>query len=222
MTIAGEASQAKAPMLQPGQSTCYVVDPGLPWSEEGLDPADGAFEPVTLLAGAGRYRCELRRIAAGGAVLRTEARTPAGEIGSIELASGQKRSGRVERSGPGGLAFAFDEPLDIVALINRNLVSQPAERRSMPRVELRAPIHVKWAEHLAAATVRNLSSAGIQVEGDELPPQGTLTSLYLDGIILPPAEAVWRRAGLAGFEFFEELGWSSLIAWVRDRSRTSR
>jgi hypothetical protein len=208
-------------MRQPGQSTCYVVDPDLPWSEEDIGPSNGAFEAATLIGPGGRYRCELRRIAADGAVLRTEAQALASEPASLELASGQRRTGRLEPSASGRLAFAFDEPLDIVALINRNLISQPAERRSMPRVELRAPIHVKWAEHLAPAMVRNLSSAGLQVEGDDLPPQGTLTSLYLDGIILPPAEAVWRRTGLAGFEFFEEVSWSSLIAWVRDRSRKS-
>ena len=209
-------------MRQTGQSTCYVVDSDLPWSEADIDPSDGEFEAATLVGPGGRYRCELRRIAAGGAMLRGDAQASAGEPASLELASGQRRSGRLEPSASGALAFAFDEPLDIVALINRNLVSQPAERRSMPRVELRAPSHVKWAEHLAVATVRNISSAGIQVEGDNLPPQGTLASLYLEGIILPPAEAVWRRTGLAGFEFFEDLGWSSLIAWVRDRSRQPR
>ena len=211
-------------MPQMAQATCYVLDPDLPWAEEDGDHSDGAFEAATLVGAGGRYRCELRRIATGGAVLRTDAPTLAGERAGLELASGQRRSGWVERAGSDAIALAFDEPLDIVALINRNLVSQPAERRSMPRVELRAPIHVKWAEHLAAATVRNISSAGIQVEGGELPPQGTLASPYLDGINLPAAEAVWRRAGLAGFEFFEELGWSSLIAWVRDHaaSRANR
>lgn len=209
-------------MPQPGHATCYVLDPDLPWAEDEAGHPGGAFEAATLVGADGRYHCELRRIGAAGAVLRTEAPAPAGQPASLELASGQRRSGRIERSGLGELAFAFDEPLDIVALINRNLVSQPAERRSMPRVELRAPIHVKWAEHLVPATVRNISSAGIQVEGDELPPQGTLASLYLDGINLPAAEAVWRRSGLAGFEFFEPLGWSSLIAWVRDRGHKAR
>jgi hypothetical protein len=145
-----------------------------------------------------------------------------GEPASLELASGQRRGGRIEQAGGGEVALAFDEPLDIVALINRNLVSQPTERRSMPRVELRAPIHIRWAEHLAPATVRNISSAGIQVEGDELPPQGTLASLFIEGINLPAAEVAWRRTGLAGFEFFEELSWSSLIAWVREHGRKVR
>ena len=209
-------------MRQTGQSTCYVVDSDLPWSEEEFDRAGGAFEAATLVGPGGRSRCELRRIAAGGAVLRTEAEASAGEPATLELASGQRRSGRIERARSDSIALSFDEPLDIVALINRNLISQPAERRSMPRVELRAPIHVKWAEHLAVASVRNISSAGVQVEGDELPPQGTLASLFIEGINLPAAEVVWRRTGLAGFEFFEELSWASLIAWVREHGRKPR
>ena len=207
-------------MPQPAHATSYVLDPDLPWSEADADRSDGPFETVTLLGTGGRHRCGLFRIAAGGALLRTEARASAGEPAALELASGQRRSGRIEWAGPREVALAFDEPLDIVALINRNLVSQPAERRSMPRVELRAPVHVKWAEHLEPATLRNISSAGLQVEGDRLPPQGTLASLMIEGINLPPAEAMWRRSRLAGFEFFEELSWSSLIAWVRERSRT--
>jgi hypothetical protein len=208
-------------MPHPAQATSYVVDPGLCWAEDELDQANGPFEAATLVGAGGRFPCELRRIATRGAVLRSGAPLSAGERAALELASGQRRSGRVERASSEALALAFDEPLDIVALINRNLVSQPAERRSMPRVELRAPIHVKWAEHLAPATVRNISSAGIQVEGDELPPQGTLASLFIEGINLPAAEVMWRRTGLAGFEFFEELSWASLIAWVREQTRKS-
>jgi hypothetical protein len=209
-------------MQQTAQATCYVLDPGPCWAEDELAHAEGPFEVATLVGAGGRYRCEVRRIAAGGAVLRTEARALAGEPAALELASGQRRSGRVEGASSDLIALAFDEPLDIVALINRNLISQPAERRSMPRVELRAPLHVKWAEHLVPATVRNISSAGLQVEGEDLPMQGTLASLFIEGINLPAAEVVWRRAGLAGFEFFEELSWASLIAWVREHGRKLR
>ena len=206
-------------MPQPAHATSYVVDPDLPWSDDDAEHLDGPFEPAALIGAGGRHDCRLFRIAPGGALLKTAAGARAGEPVALELPSGQRRSGRVHRAGRGELALAFDEPLDIVALINRNLVSQPAERRSMPRVELRAAVEVRWAEHLAAATLRNISSAGAQVEGDHLPPQGTLASLMIEGINLPPAEAVWRRARLAGFEFFEEVSWASLIAWVRDRHR---
>lgn len=209
-------------MPQPAQATSYVVDPDLCWAEADLDQANGPFEAAMLVGAGGRFSCELRRIAAGGAVLRTDAPAVAGEPAALELTSGQRRSGRIEKAGPGDIAIAFDEPLDIVALINRNLVSQPAERRSMPRVELRAAIHLRWAEHLAPGTVRNISSAGIQIEGDELPPQGTLASLFIEGLNLPAAEVMWRRTGLAGLEFFEELSWASLIAWVREHGRKPR
>ena len=48
------------------------------------------------------------------------------------------------------LGIRFNEPLDILALINRTLVSQPVERRSMPRVELRCAVHIKYARALPA------------------------------------------------------------------------
>ncbi|MEO7654725.1 MAG: PilZ domain-containing protein [Sphingomicrobium sp.] len=205
-------------MPEPALATMYVVDSDLPWPEDMPDLALGPYESGTIVRPGGRHVCAIRKIAAGGALLRTELAAPIGEKLALELPSGLRRNARIELAGSGEIGIAFDEPIDIVALINRNLVSQPAERRSMPRVEMRARVHVKWAEHLVPATMRNISSTGIQVEGDELPPQGTLASLFVEGINLPAAEAVWRRTGLAGFEFFEEVSWSSLIAWVREAS----
>ena len=89
----------------------------------------------------------------------------------------------------------------------------------MPRVELRAPVHVKWAEHLEPATLRNISSSGVQVEGPRLPPADTMASLFIDGLKLPACEVVWQDRHLIGVEFFEEVSWSSIIAWVREVSR---
>ncbi len=206
-------------MPEPALVTTYVVDPVLPWPEVSPELARGPFEAAVMVASGGRHDCAIRKIAAGGAMLETAAATALGERIAVELPNGLRRTARVDWVGRGEIGIAFDEPVDIVALINRNLVSQPAERRAMPRVELRATVHVKWAEHLEGGFVRNISSTGIQVEGAALPPQGTLASLFVEGINLPPAEAVWRRTGLAGFEFLEEVSWASLIAWVREASR---
>ena len=71
----------------------------------------------------------------------------------------------------------------------------------------------------SAATLRNISARGLQVEGDELPPRDTFVSLFIDGLIVPGGEVVWRKGNLAGIELMEELRWSSLMPWVREVGR---
>ena len=104
----------------------------------------------------------------------------------------------------------------MLALINRNLVRQPTERRAMPRVELRCCVYVKWGVNLSPATLRNISARGLQVEGEGLPPPGTFVSLFVEGLNVPSGEVMWSKNNLAGIELFEDLSWTSIIPWIRD------
>ena len=198
----------------------FVVDDRLPWPDEAFGAGEaGPLERGVLVGAGGRVDCALRKIAPRGATIRVDLDCAAGTSLALELDSGQRRAATIEWARGGEIGISFDEPLDIVALINRNLVAQPAERRRMPRIELRCPVHVKWCERLEPAAMRNISCTGMQIEGANLPNAGTLVSLFVEGINLPAAELVWRQGQLAGFEFFEEVNWSSVIAWVRETSR---
>ena len=89
----------------------------------------------------------------------------------------------------------------------------------MPRVELRCRLHLKWSGKLVPAMLRNISARGLQVEGDELPPRGTFTAVFVDGLNIPPGEVVWAKGGLVGIELLEDLSWTSLIPWIRETGR---
>jgi hypothetical protein len=91
----------------------------------------------------------------------------------------------------------------------------------MPRLEVRCTAHIKCGEHFRPAMLRNISSRGLQLEGDELPAVGTYLSVFIEGLNMPPGEVVWRRDNLAGIEIFEELSWTSIIPWVRTVVRKS-
>jgi hypothetical protein len=106
-----------------------------------------------------------------------------------------------------------------MALINRNLVSQPIEQRAMPRVEIRCAAYVKRGEDYLPATVRNVSAGGLQVEGDSMPPVGSYVSVFIEGLNVPPGEVAWQKDDLAGIELLEELSWSSIMPWIRDQVR---
>ena len=103
----------------------------------------------------------------------------------------------------------------MVALINRKLVSQPADRRTMPRVELRCSAWVKEGKEFAPALVRNISARGLQLEVEELPSVGAKVSVFIDGLYLPTAEVIWTKGNLAGVELASELSWASILPWIR-------
>ncbi len=206
-------------MAKSNSVTTFVMASELPWPDD-VPPADalGALDRMAVTIGGERRDCGVRKISALGATVRGAGGTPGAAV-SIELATGHRPAGTIDWVAGGEAGIRFAAPIDMVALLNRTLVSQPGERRTMPRVELRCPVGMKWGINLAAANLRNISARGLQVEGEDLPPRETFVSLFIDGLVMPAGEVVWRKDKLAGIELMEELRWSSLMPWVRAMGR---
>ncbi|HKX91430.1 MAG TPA: PilZ domain-containing protein [Sphingomicrobium sp.] len=200
-------------------ATTFVVGDRLPWPDEtAASPDTGPLDPGVICDGGSRRECTIRKISARGVTLVGAPEKAPGEEIAIELETGQ-RAGTVAWVERGEIGICFDEPIDMVALLNRKLVSQPVERRTMPRVEIRSGVYLKFAENLRAATMRNISARGLQIEGDDLPDVGTYVSVFVEGLNIPPGEVVWKRGRVAGIEVFEELSWTSIVPWVKTTIR---
>jgi hypothetical protein len=192
----------------------------LPWPDDSSAPADkGPFDPGVIYDSGSRLECSIRKISALGATLRSNLEKAPGDPVAVELGTGQRPSGTIAWASQGELGVAFNEPVDVLALINRNLLSQTGERRAMPRVEMRCGVHLKWAGELAPAILRNISARGLQVEGDALPGRGTFVSVFVEGLVVPSGEVIWTKGNLAGIELFEDLSWTSIMPWIRDSVR---
>lgn len=200
--------------------TTFVMGARLPWPDDAPVPAEtGPFDAGVIHDNGARQKCSIRKISALGATLRGEARSLPGEGIAIELATGQRPAATIEWVRGGETGIRFDQPVDMLALINRKLVSQTVERRAMPRVEIRCGAFLKWAADTVPVTLRNISARGLQVEGVALPAPGTYVSPSIDGLIVPPGEVAWRKDHLAGIELLEELSWTSIMPWIRDQMR---
>ncbi len=201
--------------------TTYVMSAELPWPDDApAADALGALDPASLHHKAEQpHACAIRKISALGATLRGAGLKANGEPVAIVLETGQRAGGMIDWADGGEAGVRFDRPIDMISLLNRKLVNQPGERRTMPRVELRCPVGIKWGINLAATTLRNISARGFQVEGEGLPPRDTLISLFIDGLNLPSGEVVWQKGNLAGIEFLDELSWSSIMPWIRESLR---
>ena len=207
-------------MAEAPSVTTFVMEDRLPWPEQNIAAGLGGPFDRGLIYDHGQARqCSIRSISALGATLCGEVMNGPGEEVALELATGQRPAGTIEWARGGEAGIRFKQPIDMLALINRKLISQPSERRAMPRIELRCGLYVKWAASLEPATLRNISSLGLQLEGEALPPRGTFVGLFVEGLNVPPGEVVWRKDNLAGIELFEELSWTSIIPWIREVSR---
>ena len=196
--------------------TTVVVGDRLPWPEDpSAAIAKGPFDASAIYHSGVRRDCEIRKISALGVTVASDLVPALGDRVAVELATGQRAAGKIAWSDRGELGVRFEESIDVIALLNRKLVSQTPERRTMPRVEIRCPIHVKCGAALIAAALRNISAKGLQLEGEALPALGSYVTLFAEGLNLPAGEIVWRRGNLAGVELFEEMSWTSVIPWVK-------
>jgi hypothetical protein len=164
--------------------------------------------------------CLLRSVSSLGATVSGELATEAGEDVALELATGQRPSGIMEWIDGREGGVRFKEPVNVVPLINRQLLSQPVERRRLPRVELRCRAWVEFDGEFLSAIVRNLSSGGVQFEGETLPEAGSDVRLFIEGLNVPPAKVVWKKGELAGVQLSSELPWATVIHWIRELARS--
>lgn len=207
-------------MSEAPSATTFVMGARLPWPDDSPGVADkGPFDAAVVHDSGSRQRCSIRKISALGATLRGEVRTARGEDVAVELATGQRPAATVEWVSGGETGVRFEQPVDVLALINRELVSQPAERRAMPRVEIRCGAYLKRGGDFLPVIVRNISARGLQIEGDGLPGAGTFVSVLVEGLNVPAGEIAWCKADLAGIALLDELSWSSLMPWIRDLVR---
>lgn len=207
-------------MAEAQSVTTFVMGARLPWPDDAPVPAEtGPFDPGVVHDSGSRLECSIRKISALGATLRGELRSVPGEGVAVELATGQRPAATIEWVRGGETGIRFDQPVDVLALINRKLVSQSIERRAMPRVEIRCGAYLKWAADTVPVTLRNISARGLQIEGRSLPTAGTYVSPLIEGLVVPPGEVAWRKDNLAGIELLEELSWTSIMPWIRDLMR---
>lgn len=203
-------------MTDASSVTTVVLGDRLPWPDDAWPSEEkGPFDSGAIYISGARQPCSIRKISALGVTVSSNIAPALGERASVELATGQRAAGKVAWTDRNELGVRFDDSIDVIALLNRKLVSQARERRTMPRLEVRSPVHVKSGGQFWVATLRNISARGLQIEADDLPAVGAYVSAFIEGLNTPAGEVIWKRGKLAGIEVMEELSWTSIIPWVR-------
>ena len=156
-------------------------------------------------------------MSAGGAILHVDHEVEPGERLELELMTGEPLDGTVAWRRGAEVGLRFDRQIDVFALIAQDLVSQPGERRRMPRVELTCPALLETGSGTEYVTTRDVSQGGVKIDVPfALEPEARVT-LSLDGLRPVAGVVRWSHDHVAGIAFLPELRWQELMLWLKER-----
>lgn len=180
-----------------------------------LNDSPSALDTALLVGEDDRKVCHIRRFTAAGATLQLAAELTPGDAHILELRNGQTIPGTIAWAGEHEAGFVFDAPIDVVGTLARNLAILPAERRSVPRVEMRQTVSVRRGNNVEFARMRDISQTGLGIETELALQVDDPVSLAIDGLRPIGGIVRWAHHGVAGIEFSEDLGWQTLMPWLR-------
>jgi len=155
--------------------TIYSLSGDVPVADAGAESdEDVALWPGALTSGSVRRGCSIRKLSAGGAILHCDHEVAVGERLELELMNGEHLAGRVVWRRGSEVGLSFDAQIDVFAIIAQDIVSQPGERRRMPRVEIVCPELMRALAVLQGAPfVDDVSAFGqaLHVRVRDLPPE---------------------------------------------------
>ena len=175
----------------------------------------------SLVVGSAREVCSIRKISGAGAVIHADVPAEPGERLELELMSGDFIDGVVEWRSGSDVGLRFDEPIDIFALLARNLVSQPGERRRMPRVELLCPALLETPTRTELVTTRDVAQGGVKIDTPVPLTPHERVMLTLEGFRPLEGEVRWVEGLVAGVAFVREIGWQELMPWLKERRQAA-
>ncbi|HST36032.1 MAG TPA: PilZ domain-containing protein, partial [Allosphingosinicella sp.] len=193
----------------------------VPGLDAGPDEADrDTLRPGAVTSGSIRQVCSVRKLSAGGAILHVDHEVAVGERLELELMNGVPLDGIVAWRNGSEVGLRFDAKVDVFALIAQDIVSQPGERRRMPRVEITWPALIETPDGTEYVTTRDVSQGGIKVDIPYKLEAETRVTVTLDG--MHPVDGVvrWSQDNVAGIAFLPELRWQELMLWLKERRKS--
>ena len=165
-----------------------------------------------------RELCLIRNVSAGGLMVHVYTAVSPEQRVVVELKSNQRIDGRVVWAENGNAGIAFEERIDIAALLANPPQLANGWRPRLPRVEidclatLRVGAETRWVQ------VRDVSQGGVKVETDEPIQPGTQVVVTMEHFRPLPGTVRWNGGGGCGIAFNQLVPFDDLIAWLkRDR-----
>jgi len=163
-----------------------------------------------------RELCLIRNVSAGGMMIRPYSLIAVGTHVSVELKQGDMVSGIVQWSDKGSVGVTFDEPIDVLALLN---VPGGRPRPRMPRIELNCTATLRYEKVVFRADVANISQGGICVKSSvDLEVDGDVV-VTLAGLHAAAGVVKWQDGDYFGIGFNLVYPVSELMTFLQGQQR---
>lgn len=171
-----------------------------------------------LVVDGRRELCLVRNVSAGGMLIRPYSPITAGTPVSIELKHGETVTGVAKWIDDGVVGIAFDEPIDVVALLT---TSEDGPQPRMPRIELSCTAWVREDADIYRTRTINISQGGMCVEGDPRLEADAKVIVSLAGLEPIPGWVKWKDGDRYGIGFNRVLAVNELMGFLRQQQRFS-
>jgi len=135
---------------------------------------------------------------------------------TVELKHGETVSGVARWIEDGLIGIAFDQPIDVVALLTS---SEDGPQPRMPRIELTRTAWVREDADIYRTSTVNISQGGICVEGDPRLNVDAKVILSLAGLGPIDGRVKWKEGDRYGIGFNRVLAVNELMSFLRQQQR---
>lgn len=161
-----------------------------------------------------RELCLIRNISAGGMMIRAYSLLEPGTRVSVELKRGEPLAGEVGWVRDGSAGIAFDEPVDVVALLAGTM---DGPRPRMPRVEVQCTASVRQDGSVYGMRTSDVSQGGVKVQSTRALTVGGDVVVTLPGLQPLAGVVRWNDSGCYGITFNRLLALSELVGWLQQQ-----
>jgi hypothetical protein len=206
---------------QPVETTVYSLAASAPPQPDrrGNERYLSLLRVGAIVVGHRRELCLIRNISACGMMIRAYSPIPVGTALSVELKQGDPVRGAVQWTEDGLTGVAFDEPIDVLALL-----APPEEgpRPRLPRIQVECTAWVRQEAEVIRMQAINISQGGIRVETTARLTIGGDVVVTLPGLTPAAGVVKWSGGGAYGIAFNRSLVLSELVQWLKEQQQEER
>jgi hypothetical protein len=169
-----------------------------------------------LLVDGRRELCLVRNVSAGGMLIRPYSPIAADTRVEIELKHGDTVSGVAKWIEDGLVGIAFDQPIDVVALLTS---PEDGPQPRMPRIELKCTAWIREDADIHRTRAVNISQGGMCVEGESQLDADADVIVSLAGLGPIAGHVKWKEDDRYGIGFNRVLAVTELMDFLRQQQR---